>query len=113
MSEDAPEDGPWSLEERRMLTAVTLQRIREDGGPGEDVIVTMAFEFLPGAGSDLEACQRALKMFGYEGEMAEGALTVEVPEVALNTDAIWLHEERLITICEARGFEPDGWGFYH
>ena len=89
---DASEDGPWSLEKRKLLTAVTLQRIREDGGPGEDMIVTMAFEFLPGPCADPETCQRALKMFGYEGEMAEGVFTVEVPEVALNTDAIWLHE---------------------
>lgn len=107
---DEPE--VWTPEEYRALTALTLEKYREEGGPAEDEQVTMAFDFVPGPEANAETALRALSMFGYKGTVEDGTLTVEVPDVPLTLDGIWAHEEKLITICIARGFIPDGWGFY-
>jgi hypothetical protein len=32
--------------------------------------------------------------------------------VPFTLEAIWEHEERTTRIALARGFEPDGWGFW-
>jgi hypothetical protein len=113
MPSDPPETPElWTPEEYRALTALTLEKLREEGGPGPDTVVTMAFDFEAGDEADTDACLRALRMFQYNAEIEDQILTVEVEDVALTLDAIWTHEERLITICTARGFIPDGWGFY-
>lgn len=102
----------WTPEEYRALTALTLEKIIEEGGPGPETEVTIAFDFISRPDADAEACLRALKMFRYEGALQDETLVVEIPDVSLSLDAIWQHEERLLTICIARGFVPDGWGFY-
>lgn len=107
----AEETEDWTLEERRALTALTLHQIREDGGPGEDSVATVAFDFIAPADARTEEALRAMAMFGYDTRPTEDGITVEVPDLPLTLDSLWLHEERLITIAQARGLIPDGWGF--
>jgi len=56
-------------------------------------------------------------MFGYAGDLDETGesgpnYVVTIPDVALTAEDIWLNEERVSKIAIARGYTPDGWGFF-
>jgi len=84
---------------------------------GPETIVTLDVFLMPGKTADQEALERGLAMFGYAGdpgetEDKEPIYVVSIPDVALTAEDIWLHEERVSKIAVARGYRPDGWGFY-
>ncbi len=115
MSEDT-----WDFEAQRADTADTLDHLARDEnlpiGAGESVNLDVFL--VPGAEADQTALERALAMFAYSGELSEdeedGSVTfvVTVPETEMSLDGIWLHEERITKIALARGYTPDGWGFW-
>ncbi|MXU65362.1 hypothetical protein [Oceanomicrobium pacificus] len=103
----------WDFELQQAQTAATLHQLRSEADFPQDARVTLDLTFVPGAGADLEAATRALGMFGYAATPSEdGGFSVAVEDVALAVDEIWLHEERTSRIALARGFTPDGWGFW-
>ncbi|MGB0498066.1 MAG: hypothetical protein ACPGID_06980 [Rubricella sp.] len=111
MTDDTPED--WTDEERRQLTALTLHKLFTEEGVEEGVEVTVVYDLVPGKAPRQDDLNRALAMFGYRAQQGEeGGLVVAVEGVALTLDQVWLHEERIMTIARARGYEPDGWGFW-
>lgn len=106
------EDGGWDFEIQRAVTAHTLSELAAQGAP-EGAPIRLDLQFVPGDGADAPAFLRALGMFGYA---AEGSLDGEEVEASvdavLTLDDIWLHEERTTKIALARGYVPDGWGFW-
>ncbi|MEO1540221.1 MAG: hypothetical protein AAFU59_07550 [Pseudomonadota bacterium] len=102
----------WDFELQRAQTAHTLHHLETEEGVDMTLRVTLDLEFLPGKDADPAACTKALAMFGYHADPGEdGTLTVQIDNVALTLDEVWLHEERTTKIALARGFTPDGWGF--
>lgn len=109
----------WDFERQRSETIDTLADLKDNQGlpVGPQTIVTLDIFLVPTEAADQDALERALAMFGYAGDPDETPgnapnYVVTVPEVALTADDIWLHEERVSKIAVARGFTPDGWGFY-
>lgn len=109
----------WDFDRQRSETVDTLAHLKEEQGVnvGADTIVVLDIFVVPGADADQEALERALAMFGYAGDADESedgtpTFVVSIPDVALTIDDIWLHEERVAKIALARGYSPDGWGFF-
>ncbi len=109
----------WDFDRQRSETVDTLANLKDEQGVavGPDTVITLDIFIVPGADADQVAMERALAMFGYAGEMDETegnepSFVVTIPDVALTVDDVWLHEERVGKIAVARGFTPDGWGFY-
>jgi len=108
----------WDFAEQKSETNDTVQDLKENQNlpVGKDTIVTLDIFLVPGEGADQEALEKALAMFGYAGDVSEeegsSDFVVTVPEVSLTAEDIWLHEERVTKIAIARGFTPDGWGFF-
>lgn len=110
----------WDFERQHSETRDTLKHLSEsqDVSVGPKTMVTLDVFLAPGEAADQEALERALAMFGYTGEMYEDeetkelSFTVSIEDVALTADDVWLHEERVSKIAIARGYTPDGWGFF-
>jgi hypothetical protein len=108
----------WDFDHQRAETAWTVADLiaRTDLQGGDTILLDL--EFVPGAGDPApqrDAFVRKLGMFGYQVEAEDparpGEVSVAVPDVALDADAIWLHEERTTKLALIHGFLPDGWGF--
>lgn len=113
MSED------WDFDRQKSETIDTLKDLKENQGlqTGAEAIVTLDIFLIPREMADEAALERALAMFGYAGDPNESDdagpnYVVTIPDVALTAEDIWLHEERVAKIAIARGFTPDGWGFF-
>lgn len=109
----------WDFERQKSETEDTIKDLQEnqDLPVGSETIVSLDVFLVPSTDSDQEGLERALAMFGYAGDLDEGQdsgpnFVVTVPDVALTAEDIWLHEERISKIAVARGFSPDGWGFF-
>ncbi len=110
----------WDFARQHSETCDTLKHLAENQGVsvGPKTIVNLDVFLVPGVQADQDALERALAMFGYTGEMYEDeetkelSFTVTVEDVALTEDGVWLHEERISKIGIARGYTPDGWGFF-
>lgn len=106
----------WDFDAQRADTAGTLEELFRDGALKAGMAVTLDVFLRPGEAADLAALERGLSMFGYAGERmtdeAGEVFSVSVPDVALGLEEVWLHEERISRIALARGFLPDGWGFF-
>lgn len=104
----------WDAETAWAETALTVQHLSETHQElaalaGE--LIVLDFHFRPDGG-DLEGFLRALKMFGYEGRAEGQDVQVSVENVPFTAEAIWKQEEPLARLALARGFQPDGWGFF-
>ncbi|MEM6439772.1 MAG: hypothetical protein AAF763_08795, partial [Pseudomonadota bacterium] len=75
--------------------------------------IRLDLQFVPGEAADAPAFLRALGMFGYEAEGALDGAEVEASvDAVLTLEDVWRHEERTTKIALARGYVPDGWGFW-
>ncbi len=109
----------WDFDRQKSETIDTLKDLKDNQGvpTGAETIVTLDIFLTPGEAADEEALERALAMFGYAGDPNEAdeggpSYVVSIPDVALSAEDIWLHEERVSKIAVARGYTPDGWGFF-
>lgn len=106
------EDWDWELQQAQ--TAATVHQLLQETSVTEGAIITLDLSFMPTTAADEAALEKALVTFGYgvaEGE-GEDEILASVSEVPFTLDAIWTHEERTTKMALARGFEPDGWGFW-
>lgn len=109
----------WDFERQKSETYDTIVDLKDnqDIPVGAETIVVLDVFLIPGEDSDQDALERALAMFGYAGDVDESQedgpnFVVTVPDVSLTAEDIWLHEERISKMAVARGFTPDGWGFF-
>lgn len=104
----------WDFDHQRAETEWTCRQLAEEQGVQPGVMVNLDLQFVPvdADGADTDGFLRSLRMFGYAGRMVEDEVEVTVEGVAFAPEAIWLHEERTTKIALARGFVPDGWGFW-
>ncbi len=110
----------WDFEAQRADTADTLDHMaKEESLPiGTGARVNLDVFLVPGEGADQEALERALAMFGYGGELTEDeedgsvSFVVTAEDTEMSLEGIWLHEERITKVGLARGYTPDGWGFW-
>ena len=107
----------WDFDAQRADTAGTLEELFGDDALSPGMAVTLDVFLRPADGADPAALERGLAMFGYSGErMTDEAggvvFVVSVSGVALGLDDVWTHEERISRVALARGFRPDGWGFF-
>lgn len=102
------------FEHQKAETFYTIAEMFKGDDPlGEALVVTLELHFVATASADPEAALRALKMFGYAARLdGKKLILVEIPDLTLSAENIWLHEERCTKIALERGFEPDGWGFW-
>ncbi|MGF1551654.1 MAG: hypothetical protein ACFBWO_04020 [Paracoccaceae bacterium] len=115
MSRAGDEPPAWDPAAARAETEASVAELAEDAGLAVGTRVLLDLRFVPGPAADREGFVAAMKAAGYAGN-AYTTDTVEelealVPDVALEADAIWAHEERTAAIALAHGFEPAGWGF--
>jgi len=107
--------GGWDFDHQRAETAATVAELAADAGLTPAHRITLDLQFVPMvADADRDALERALKSFGYtpgEGD-DDDTVAVSVRDVPFTLEAIWEHEERTSRMALARGFEPDGWGFW-
>ncbi len=103
----------WDWELHQSQTAATVHQLLAETDVEEGAIITLDLTFLPEDGADLPAFEKVLTTFGYAlGDGEEGEILASVSEVPFTFDAIWTHEERTTKMALARGFVPDGWGFW-
>jgi hypothetical protein len=110
-------DADWDFAEQRADTEMTIAQVREESGLTETALITLDLEFLPeDKDADADAFIKALATFGYLASAAEddpdGRIDATVLDIPFTLEAIWLHEERTTKLALARGFIPDGWGFW-
>ncbi len=109
-------DDGHDWDHQRAETALTVAELIRSVGFAGGEPVALELEFAPGEGAaDTAALIRKLGQFGYAaapGGEAAGAILVTVPDVALDADAIWTHEERTTRIALLHGWRPEGWGFW-
>ncbi len=121
MTADAPgEIWDWAAQKRD--TDFTYKELMKESGLEPGTLITLDLQFLPSETDfDEDALVKALESFGYEvsvyaeeEDADEGLFTVEasVAGVPFTVDDIWKHEERTTKIALARGYAPDGWGFW-
>ncbi|MFO1104765.1 MAG: hypothetical protein U1E34_01590 [Amaricoccus sp.] len=107
----------WDFDEQRAETEMTVAQVREESGLDETAVITLDLEFVPvEEGADPAAVLKALTSFGYLASAVEndpdGRIEATVLDIPFSAEVIWLHEERTTRIALARGFVPDGWGFW-
>ncbi len=107
----------WDFAEQRADTEMTIEEVRKESGLDASAIITLDLEFLPEEkDADVAAFIKALESFGYLASVAEddpdGRIDATVLDIPFTLDAIWMHEERTTRLALARGFVPDGWGFW-
>jgi hypothetical protein len=107
-----PAEAAWDFAAQKADTEHTLKVLAEQGVP-EGAAIRLDLQFVPGEGADAAAFLRALGMFGYEAEGSLDGTEVEASvDAVLTLDDVWAHEERTTKIALARGYVPDGWGFW-
>ena len=105
----------WDWAHQRGETEATIAMLRDEGAVSGGAIITLDLEFVAVFDdADRDAFKKALKTFGYNitSDADDDGVEISVPDVAFNLESIWLHEERTTKLALARGFEPDGWGFF-
>ncbi|MER2508297.1 hypothetical protein [Amaricoccus sp.] len=115
MSDDHEID--WNWAEQKADTELSIEEVRKESGLDERALITLDLEFLPeDKDADAAAFMKALESFGYLASAAEndpdGRIDATVLDIPFTLEAIWLHEERTTKLALARGFVPDGWGFW-
>lgn len=110
-------DIDWDFAEQRADTEATIAQVRAESGLTAKDKITLDLEFLPeDKDADAAAFIKALVSFGYLASAAEddpdGRIDATVLDIPFTFEAIWLHEERTSKLALARGFVPDGWGFW-
>lgn len=96
-------------------TAASIAEIGAESGLGPTDRINLDLEFVAERDdADPEALIKALGSFGYlASETEDGAgVQASVLDIPFTFETIWTHEERTTTIARARGFAPDGWGFW-
>ena len=105
----------WDWAHQRGETEATVAMLRDEGAMVDGASITLDLEFVAAfADADRAAFEKALKTFGYQitSDPDDDGVEVAVPNLPFTLESIWLHEERTTKLALARGFEPDGWGFY-
>ncbi|TPE49430.1 hypothetical protein [Amaricoccus solimangrovi] len=105
----------WDFEEQRADTEMTVAQLIEETELTGESVITLDLEFVPeDEGADTAAFVKALESFGYLASATDpdGRVDVSVLDIPFTVEAIWTHEERTSKIALARGFLPDGWGFW-
>jgi sulfur carrier protein ThiS len=105
----------WDFEEQRADTEMTVAQLLKETDLTEESVITLDLEFVPETEeADTAAFIKALETFGYLASATEedGRVDVSVLDIPFGVEAIWTHEERTSKIALARGFIPDGWGFW-
>lgn len=107
----------WDYAEQRADTEMTIDQVRKESGLDATAMITLDLEFLPEEkDADVAAFIKALQSFGYLASAAEddpdGRIDATVLDIPFTLEAIWMHEERTTKLALARGFVPDGWGFW-
>ena len=102
----------WDFNHQKAETAWTIHNLCQKQGLTEGMMINLDLQFIPGEGADAQAFIRALGMFGYAVTQDSELVQAEVEGTAFTLDGIWEHEERCTKIALARGFVPDGWGFW-
>lgn len=104
----------WDFDHQRAETAWTVKDLSARAGVNAGAKINLEMQFLPGDSPDKQALIRAFGTFGYGVTVAadDDMVQAEINGVAFTADDIWLHEERCTKIALARGFVPDGWGFW-
>lgn len=105
----------WDWDHQRNETAATVALLVEEEAVAPGALIMLDLEFVAAdPDADREAFERALASFGYRvvSDPDDDGVEVSVPDIAFGFDAIWLHEERTTRLALARGFHPDGWGFF-
>ncbi len=101
----------WDWELQQAQTAYTVSELLKDGVK-EGGTITLDFSFKAAEGADRTALEKALVMFGYELGDEGAEFTASISDIDFSLESIWTHEERTTKMALARGFEPDGWGFW-
>lgn len=111
MSEPAPE---WDFEHQRAETAASVAELGREAGLKQGTPITLDLSFVPGPeAGDPDALVRALAAWGYLASVTEaGGVEASILDLPFGYEAIWEQEERASKIALARGFLPDGWGFW-
>jgi hypothetical protein len=110
MTEDS-----FDPEHQKAETAASIAQIAAESGLGPTDRINLDLEFAPETeDADSAALIKALGSFGYLASETEDGSGVQagVLDIPFTFEAIWTHEERTTTIARARGFAPDGWGFW-
>lgn len=105
----------WDFEEQRADTEMTVAELLADTELTAENVITLDLEFMPETEeADTEAFVKALESFGYLASATDegGRVDASVLDIPFSAEAIWTHEERTTKIALARGFVPDGWGFW-
>ena len=104
----------WDFDHQKAETAWTIRDLCDRQGLREGVSINLDMQFVPGDSADKQGLVRALGMFGYGVTLPadEDMVQAEVTRIPFTLDGIWEHEERCTRIALARGFTPDGWGFW-
>ena len=105
----------WDWAHQKGETAATIAMLRDEAAIKDGAIITLDLEFVAAFdNADRDAFEKALKTFGYHitSDPDDDGVEVAVPNLPFTLADIWQHEERTTKLALARGFEPDGWGFY-
>lgn len=107
-------ESDWDFEHQRAETELTIIELQAEAGLDAADRITLDFEFLPDeAESDRAALVKALASFGYLASATEdGRVEASKIDIPFSLEEIWAHEERTTKIALARGFRPNGWGFW-
>ncbi len=105
----------WDWAHQKGETEATIAMLGAEAAIKDGAVINLDLEFVAAfADADRTAFEKALTTFGYKitsGPDDDG-VEISVADVPFTLDAIWLHEERTTKLALARGFAPDGWGFY-
>jgi len=105
----------WDFEHQRLETALTVESLAADAGMTPEHRITLDLQFHPAEDdADRAAFEKALQSFGYTLGVADedDDVAAWVADVPFTLEAIWTHEERTTRLALARGFAPEGWGFW-
>lgn len=105
----------WDFAHQEAETAASVAMLRAEAGLDETARITLDLTFRPAdAGADPAPLLKALRSFGYAArEMeADGMIEAQVADLPFTYEAIHLHEDRTSRLALARGYLPDGWGFW-
>ena len=105
----------WDWAHQRGETEATIAMLRDEAAMIDGAIITLDLEFVAVFDdADRAAFEKALKTFGYQitSDAEDDSVEVAVPNLPFTLESIWQHEERTTKLALARGFEPDGWGFF-
>lgn len=104
----------WDWELAQNQTAYTVAELLKETAVTEGANITLEMTFMPVQEADRAAFEKVLVSFGYtlmESDEKD-EIIAKIDDIPFTFDAIWTHEERTAKMALARGYEPDGWGFW-